>query len=88
MGTSVFQAQASDLDTGVNGMVEYSVVPSGADVATMAQESSGRVADGFGWFSVKLPHQGHIVVNRTLNYERTTKYFVTLQATVRPFFNS
>jgi len=82
VGTSIFQAQASDLDTGVNGMIEYSIVPAGADVAAMAQESSGRVADGFSYFSVKLPHQGQIVVNRSLNYERTTKYFVTLQAMV------
>jgi protocadherin-15 len=86
LGKTIFQAKASDLDTGVNGMIEYSVVPGGADVAAIAQESSGRVADGFGYFSVRLPHQGYIVVNKTLNYEVTTKYIVTLKATVSVFF--
>ncbi|XP_059470524.1 cadherin-99C isoform X3 [Neocloeon triangulifer] len=83
IGTSIFQAQAVDADTGVNGMVEYSIVPGGPDVAAMAQETSGRVADGYGYFAIRAPHQGNIFVNQSLNYERTTKYLVTLKATDR-----
>lgn len=39
-------------------------------------------ADGYGYFSINLPHQGQVTVNRTLDYERTQRYLLTLVASV------
>lgn len=40
------------------------------------------VADGFGFFSINLPHQGQVTVNRSLDYERTQRFLVTIVASV------
>lgn len=83
MGTTVFQGlRATDADTGVNGLVEYFVTPGDASVAAEASSSSGRVADGYGVFTIRLPHQGQVVLNRSLDFERTQKYLVTIVAAV------
>ncbi|XP_065342021.1 cadherin-99C isoform X1 [Cloeon dipterum] len=79
----IFTVKATDGDSGVNGMIEYSVVPGGPEVTTIARETSGRVADGFGYFKIPVPRMGNVVVNQSLNYERTTKYLVTIKATDR-----
>ncbi|XP_026273024.1 cadherin-99C [Frankliniella occidentalis] len=86
VGTTVFQGvQAVDADSGVNGLVEYLVVP--GDPAAVAATNQGQprvhVADGYGYFSINLPHQGQVTVNRSLDYERTQRYFVTIVATDR-----
>ena len=47
VGTPVFdKLAAEDLDTGTNGLVEYSIVP-----------GDGSPNDGFGYFTINLPHQ-------------------------------
>ncbi len=85
VGTTVFQGvQATDADSGVNGLVEYMVVagdPAGVAAANQAQPRL-HVADGYGFFSINLPHQGQVTVNRSLDYERTQRYLVTIVATV------
>lgn len=84
VGTTIFQdVHAEDDDAGVNGLVEYFVVP-GKDLDL--EEGDKTVADGFGYFSINLPHQGQVTVNRSLDYERTQRYLVTIVASVS--FNS
>ena len=75
-----------DADAGVNGLVEYFVVPgNGAD---FADTSSGvgkdrvNIADGYGYFAIDLPHQGLVSVNRSLDYEKIQRYLVTIVASV------
>ena len=47
VGTPVFdKLSAVDFDTGTNGLVEYSIVP-----------GDGSPNDGFGYFTINLPHQ-------------------------------
>lgn len=47
IGTAVFtDLSAIDFDTGTNGLVEYSIVP-----------GDGSLNDGFGFFTINLPHQ-------------------------------
>lgn len=77
VGTTVFQGlQARDADAGVNGLVEYYIVPGNV--------TDSDKADGAGYFSINLPHQGQVTVNRSLDYERTQKYLVTVVASVSP----
>lgn len=86
VGTTVFQGvQATDADAGVNGLVEYLVVPGDAAAIAAAAQAQPRVqvADGFGYFSINLPHQGQVTVNRSLDFERTQRYLVTIVATDR-----
>ncbi|KAG8223914.1 hypothetical protein J437_LFUL001994 [Ladona fulva] len=63
---------------------EYSVVP-GNDIESSTEKASDtngptKVADGYGFFVINLPHQGQITVNRSLDYERTQRYLVTVVA--------
>lgn len=86
VGTTIYQGlRANDLDAGVNGLVEYSIVP-GDGHGLGADQGVGRarvnVADGYGYFAINLPHQGQVTVNRSLDYERTQRYLVTVVATV------
>lgn len=86
VGTTIFQGlRATDLDAGVNGLVEYTIVPGdGRGLGT--DQGIGRdrvnVVDGAEYFSINLPHQGQVTVNRSLDYERTQRYLVTVVATV------
>ncbi|XP_042232357.1 cadherin-99C-like [Homarus americanus] len=71
LGNTIFrEVHADDLDAGVNGQVHYSIVPG----------SSNPDSDGYGYFSITLPHQGLITVNRSLDFERTSVYYVTIMA--------
>nr|CAD7588139.1 unnamed protein product [Timema genevievae] len=77
VGTTIFQGvQAKDPDAGVNGQVDYHVVP-GDGVGLGLDGGVGRdrlnVADGAGFFSINLPHQGQVTVNRSLDYENDTE---------------
>lgn len=77
MGTTIFdQIKAVDIDAGVNGLAEYFVVPFNGSLEEENAE------DGFGYFSIALPHQGQVTVNRSLDYERAHKYLVTVVASV------
>lgn len=86
VGTTVFQGlKAVDIDAGVNGLVEYTVVPGeGKELET--NQGTGRqrisVADGAEYFAINLPHQGQVTVNRTLDFERIQRYLVTVVASV------
>lgn len=60
--------------SGVNGQVVYSVIPG---------NNSNDITDGYGFFSINLPHQGLVTVNRSLDYERSSLYHLTILATVR-----
>ncbi|XP_068204162.1 cadherin-99C-like [Palaemon carinicauda] len=71
VGTTVFKnVLADDLDAGVNGQVDYSIIPG----------NTNPESDGYGYFSITLPHQGLVSINRSLDYERTPVYYVTIQA--------
>lgn len=71
VGSTVFRkVHADDIDAGVNGQVDYSIIPG----------STNPDSDGYGYFSITLPHQGLITVNRSLDYERTSVYYVTIKA--------
>nr|CAD7198410.1 unnamed protein product [Timema douglasi] len=90
VGTTIFQGvQAEDPDAGVNGQVDYHVVP-GDGVGLGLDGGVGRdrlnVADGAGFFSINLPHQGQVTVNRSLDYEKTQRYLVTIVASVSTVF--
>ena len=86
IGTTIFQGiQAKDADAGVNGLVEYFIEPGdGSRLGT--DDGVGRnrvtVADGAEFFSINLPHQGQITVNKSLDYERTQRYLLTVVASV------
>jgi protocadherin-15 len=87
VGTTIFQGvHAKDVDAGVNGLVEYFIVP-GDGTGLGTDDGVGRnrinVADGVGYFSINLPHQGQVTVNRSLDFERTQRYLVTIVASVR-----
>ncbi|KAJ3640599.1 hypothetical protein Zmor_027153 [Zophobas morio] len=81
VGTTIFQdILAKDKDAGVNGLVEYSIIP-GDNV----DHDDDRIhsEDGYGFFAINLPHQGQVTVNRTLDFEKTQRYYVTVVATDR-----
>lgn len=79
VGTTIFTGvSARDADTGVNGQVEYFIIE-GNNTNFSDDTSIGRnTADGYGYFSINLPHQGQVTVNRSLDYERTQRYLVTI----------
>lgn len=90
VGTTIFRGlKATDNDAGVNGLVEYTIVPGDGRGLGMGQ-GVGRervnVADGYGYFSINLPHQGQVTVNKSLDYERTQRYLVTVVASVSRFY--
>ncbi|XP_059058690.1 cadherin-99C [Achroia grisella] len=79
IGTTIFdRIRAVDPDAGVNGLAEYFIVP--GDNATL---EAANAADGYGHFAIPLPHQGQVTVNRSLDYERTQRYLVTIVASDR-----
>ena len=90
IGTTIFQGiQAKDADAGVNGLVEYFIVPGdGSRLGTDDGVGHNRVtvADGAEFFSINLPHQGQITVNKSLDYERTQRYLITVVASVSHYF--
>jgi hypothetical protein len=71
---------AKDKDAGVNGLVEYSIVK--GDNAEHQDDDRIHSEDGYGYFAINLPHQGQVTVNRTLDFEKTQRYYVTVVATV------
>ncbi|EFN75378.1 Protocadherin beta-9 [Harpegnathos saltator] len=86
VGSTIFKnVEAADADAGVNGIVEYSIAPGDSSMIG-GNEGVGRdritTADGYGYFSINLPHQGQVTVNRTLDYERTQRYLVTILASI------
>ncbi|XP_075213856.1 cadherin 99C [Lycorma delicatula] len=83
VGTTVFQGlRAIDADAGVNGLVDYSVIPGDGKGLGLGADRVN-VADGAGFFSINFPHQGQVTVNRSLDYERTQRYLLTVVATDR-----
>lgn len=87
IGTTIYHhVLAKDKDIGVNGLVEYKVVE-GNSTGVGYEQGIGRArvtsADGYGFFAINLPHQGQITVNRTLDYEKTQRYYVTIVASDR-----
>ncbi|CAH0723630.1 unnamed protein product, partial [Brenthis ino] len=79
VGTTIFdRIRAVDTDAGVNGLAEYFIIP--GDNKTIEDANA---ADGYQYFSIPLPHQGQVTVNRSLDYERTQKYLVTIVASDR-----
>lgn len=65
--------------------MEYSIVE-GNSTGIGYEQGIGRArvtsADGYGFFAINLPHQGQITVNRTLDFEKTQRYYVTIVASV------
>lgn len=79
VGTTVFTGlKAVDPDAGANGLVEYRIVP-GLPIS----EERVTVADGYQYFAINLPHQGQITVAKSLDYERTQRYLITVVASDR-----
>ncbi|CAL8106487.1 unnamed protein product [Orchesella dallaii] len=77
VGTTVFRGiRAQDVDAGVNGLVEYFIVDS---------KDEKEEENGYGIFTINLPHQGAVTLNRTLDYERNQRYYVTVVASDRAF---
>ena len=87
VGSTIFKkVLAEDADAGVNALIEYYIAPGdGTGIGNSDGVGRDRVttADGYGFFSINLPHQGQVTVNRTLDYERTQRYLVTILASVR-----
>lgn len=80
--------KAVDADAGVNGLIDYFVVPgNGKDLGSTNGVGKDRVniEDGYGFFAINLPHQGLVTVNRSLDYEKTQRYLVTVVASVSLF---
>ncbi|XP_076383381.1 cadherin 99C isoform X1 [Megalopta genalis] len=87
VGSTIFKnIVAVDADAGVNGIVEYSIAPGdGTGIGNNDGVGRNRIttADGYGYFSINLPHQGQVTVNRTLDFEKTQRYLVTILASDR-----
>lgn len=85
VGTTIFQnIVAKDKDTGINALIDYSIVKAN-DLPTDDSIGKRRIhsEDGYGYFAITLPHQGQVTVNRTLDFEKTQRYYVTVVATDR-----
>lgn len=80
VGTSVATVKTVDADTGVNALVEYSVIPGNVPEEELQK---GRVSDGIKHFKMKSSNSGEIVLQSGLDFEKVQKYFVTVQAMVR-----
>ncbi|XP_028034875.1 cadherin-99C [Bombyx mandarina] len=79
IGTTIFEGiRAVDIDAGVNGLSEYFIIQ--GDNQTL---DSMNAADGYSHFAIPIPHVGHVTVNKSLDYERTQKYLVTIVASDR-----
>lgn len=79
--TTVFRnLLAEDIDAGVNGLVEYFLVEGNRGITN---EDTLTSADGYGTFAIEFPHQGQVTLNRSLDYERIQKYYLTIVASVR-----
>ncbi|XP_056636781.1 cadherin-99C [Diorhabda sublineata] len=85
VGTTIFQnIVAKDKDTGINALIDYSIVK--ADFLPQDDSIGDRrihSEDGYGYFAINLPHQGQVTVNKTLDFEKTQRYYVTVVATDR-----
>ncbi|XP_053680241.1 cadherin-99C [Anopheles nili] len=83
VGTTIFRSiQASDKDAGVNGLVEYFIVEGSQNISDISPNTL-TAADGFGVFAIAYPHQGQVTVVKTLDYERTQRYYLTIVASDR-----
>lgn len=81
VGTTIFQnILAKDKDAGINGLVEYSIIKS--DHFDNNDDDRIHSEDGYGYFAINLPHQGQVTVNRTLDFEKTQRYYVKIVASV------
>ncbi|XP_028050780.1 cadherin-99C isoform X1 [Monomorium pharaonis] len=84
VGSTIFKnIDAFDADAGVNGIVEYSIAPGDGSRIEGVGRNRITTVDGYGYFSINLPHQGQVTVNRTLDYEKTQRYLVTILASDR-----
>ncbi|KAH8032713.1 hypothetical protein HPB51_001411 [Rhipicephalus microplus] len=71
VGTTIFRDLATmDMDTGTNGLVEYTTVP-----------GDGSDNDGYDYFAIDLPYQGLVTVAKPLDYERAKYYHLVIKAT-------
>lgn len=81
IGTTVFKdLSAKDIDAGVNGLVEYFIIEGTNNYTSDVTLTAN---DGYGIFSIPFPHQGQITLMKSLDYERTQKYYLTVIASVR-----
>ncbi|KAG5673648.1 hypothetical protein PVAND_003676 [Polypedilum vanderplanki] len=88
VGTTIFKdIKAIDIDAGVNGAVEYFLVEGAASIINFRNDSKNstliNAVDGFGVFAISYPHQGHVTVVKTLDYERVQRYYLTIVASDR-----
>lgn len=72
IGTAVFTARATDLDRGVFGTLNYSLV-------SAASSSYSSVDDSWKLFRVD-PHTGLVNTNSVFDYEQRSRYVFTLKA--------
>uniref|UniRef100_A0A182FQ12 Uncharacterized protein n=1 Tax=Anopheles albimanus TaxID=7167 RepID=A0A182FQ12_ANOAL len=80
VGTTIFRSiQATDKDAGVNGLIEYFIVEGAQNVSDISPNTL-TAADGHGVFAIAYPHQGQVTVVKTLDYERTQRYYLTIVA--------
>ncbi|KAH9361678.1 hypothetical protein HPB48_005169 [Haemaphysalis longicornis] len=71
VGTTIFRDLATmDMDTGTNGLVEYTTVP-----------GDGTDNDGYDYFAIDLPYQGLVTIARPLDYEKAKYYHLLVKAT-------
>ncbi|GFU49959.1 cadherin-99C [Trichonephila clavipes] len=84
IGTTIFRDLSTiDADSDSNGLVEYSTAP-GDSTEIKIDDPASEVPvqkDGYPFFSINLPHQGLVTVQRTLDYERSNIYYLTILAT-------
>ncbi|XP_074596173.1 cadherin 99C isoform X2 [Brevipalpus obovatus] len=70
VGSIIFrELNAIDIDSGNNGLVEYHIVP-----------INGDPRDGYNYFEIKMPHQGHISVRKPLDYEHISQMYLQVVA--------
>lgn len=71
VGTTIFRDLATiDMDTGTNGLVEYTTMP-----------GDGTEHDGYDHFAIDLPYQGLVTIARPLDYEKAKFYHLLIKAT-------